>query len=678
MKILNFTPLHLTIALVIGIITSQILEINRGLILFVLLVILGLLTVSYLIDKKSFRRGYWFARLSFLLFCILGFAITVFQTEGSKPNHYKHLNSRTSENDLLILTIKTALRSNTFYHRYTAELVQVSKHKTSGRVLLNVIKEHPNAAFKIGDQLVVKNKLSEIESPKNPYQFNYKKFMEHQGVFKQLFLKDHDFYVVGNFQNNFTGKIVTLRSTIKSAFTRAGFQGNELSIINALLLGQRNDISKQLIESYTRAGAIHILAISGLHVGLILLIITWILHPVEYLRGGRQLKLLLSVIVLWLYAYLTGLSPSVVRAVTMFSAVAIGLMGTRRISVYQSLIVSILLLLLIRPSYLFEIGFQLSYIAVFSIVTIQPILSKLWQPSWRITLYFWRLFTVSLAAQIGVLPLSLYYFHEFPGLFFLTNLVIIPVLGAILALGVLTAILSMLNAIPEILITGFEQLVRALNSFVTWVANQESFLFQNISFTSLQMLLSYFCIICIINWLFNKSNSRLVFMLVGIVLLQSAFIYEKWTASTTNEMLIFNKNRATLIGDKKGQKLEIYHTLDTLDRSNREIHAYITGANIRDLSIRKGLPTPALYAQNILLIDSLGLLPEHAPKKPIVLLIQSPKVNLERLIARYNPEQIIADHSNFKSFIKRWNQTCKRHEIPFHYTNQSGAWVSKN
>src|SRR5690606_24095560 len=250
-------------------------------------------------------------------------------------------------------------------------------------------------------------------------------------------------------------------------------------IINALLLGQRQDIPEEVYNNYTSAGAIHILAVSGLHVGIILLLINFILNPLENLKNGQFIKLILILLLLWSFAIIAGLSASVVRAVTMFSFVAYAMHIKRATNIYNILAISMFFLLLFKPSFLFDVGFQLSYIAVFAIVWIQPVLYKWWTPKLRPVNNLWQLFTVTIAAQIGVIPLSLYYFHQFPGLFFVSNLVIIPFLGIILGLGLLVIILALLNILPDLIADFYGSMISTMNNFIGWIARQEDFLFRD-------------------------------------------------------------------------------------------------------------------------------------------------------------------------------------------------------
>src|SRR5690606_21059892 len=231
--------------------------------------------------------------------------------------------------------------------------------------------------------------------------------MEKLGVYRQINVTPSEVHLSGKAANDLRAFAGILREGIVLRLRSYDFEPDELAIIQALLLGQRQEISQEIYSNYASAGVIHILAVSGLHVGIILILLNRLFKPLERLRWGRLIKLLLLLGLLWAFALLAGLSPSVVRAVSMFSFVAVGMQLKRRTSVLNTLFMSLMVLLLINPGFIRQVGFQLSYAAVFSIVLIQPHIYKIYKGKSKIIKYFWGLLSVTLAAQIGVLPLSL-------------------------------------------------------------------------------------------------------------------------------------------------------------------------------------------------------------------------------------------------------------------------------
>ena len=451
-----------------------------------------------------------------------------------------------------------------------------------------------------------------------------------------------------------------------------------MAVINALLLGQRQDISKELISDYSRAGAIHILAVSGLHVGIILLILSSIFKPLERVKNGKFLKTMLIVVFLWMFAFIAGLSASVVRAVTMFTFLAVGQSFQQKSVVEFSLISSLFFLLLVKPMFLFDVGFQLSYLAVFGIVWVQPKLYQIWTPKFKITDKFWQLFTVSIAAQVGILPLSLYYFHQFPGLFILSNLVIIPFLGIILFVGIIVIALSVFEILPQLFANIYAEIISVMNGFVSWISNQEQFLLKEISMSFLMMFFLYAFIIFGTHFLIKKSTQRFTYFLCTIVVLQSVFLFEKQQRNTKQEFIIFHKSRNSVLGKRVGNELLVYHNLDTLEiKQTNMMVSYNIGENILSKYKTKFKNVFKFKNKTILFIDSLGVYQLKNLEKPIVVLQYSPKINLKRLIKNLQPSQIVADGSNYKSYINRWKNLCETEKIPFHYTGQNGAFIVK-
>ena len=198
----------------------------------------------------------------------------------------------------------------------------------------------------------------------------------------------------------------------------------------------------------------------------------------------------------------------------MFSFVAYAFYLNRPSNTYNILALSMFFILLVfNPLLLFDVGFQMSYAAVFAIVWIYPLLQKFWNPKKWLLKYVWQLLSVSIAAQIGVLPISLYYFHQFPGLFFISNLLIVPFLGLILGLGIVVIALILLNLAPNILIEIYDSLIGSMNTIIGWVAQQEAFIFKNIPFDTAQLMLSY-CLIIALIWVLTKVTFKRTIVLL--------------------------------------------------------------------------------------------------------------------------------------------------------------------
>lgn len=361
----------------------------------------------------------------------------------------------------------------------------------------------------------------------------------------------------------------------------------------------------------------------------------------------------------------------------MFSIISIAMHLKRRTNIYNTLVISAFIILLVKPTFLFAVGFQMSYIAVLGIVSIQPIIYKLWKPKYWLIDKPWQIFTVTLAAQAGVAPISLFYFHQFPGLFFISNLVVIPFLGLILGLGLLIIALALLGFLPKPIVTIYSFIIDSLNAFIAWVAQFENFLFKDITFTLLQMIISFVILVALIQVYKWRSFKWTAICLIAIMGLQGIYFYNKYKIQHT-AFIIFNKSRYTMIGLKENQKLTVSHNIDTSEiTSEYAITNYKIGASIKSIT-SDTLQSVYHYNDKIILaIDSLAVYKGISFQPHYILLRNSPRLNLNRVIDSLKPKQIIADASNYKSYLKRWKATCEHKKIPFHQTNEKGAYIIK-
>ena len=667
-KLLGYLPFHFLLFLIAGICCQFYTDYwNYGIVISACILIFLSLTAYWQ------RKTLFFVFITWITFFLTGMILVY---ENDATNHTNYFEKHLKNTSKVILAIDKVLKPGNYHHKYVADVVQLDSKKTTGHVLLNIEKDSTSLLFHTGDLVFLKNKFQDIKSSLNPHQFNYKHYLKKQGINQQVYITHQEILLLDESKVSLLRFIDAFRVKIQKSLRRYHFTDDELAVMNALLLGQRQEISKQLSDNYSKAGAIHILAVSGLHVGVILLILSLILKPLERVNNGKLIKLVLVILSLWFFAILAGLSASVIRAVTMFSAIALGQFFNKRNAVEHSLIFSMFIILLWKPLFLFDVGFQLSYTAVFGIIWIQPVLYQLWKPNFFIVDKGWQLITVSVAAQLGVLPISLFYFHQFPALFFISNLIIIPFLGVILGLGLVVLVLSYESTLPVFLEGFYGDVISILNKVVAFVARQESFLFSEISFSALKMIFSYLLIISGFQ-LFLKLNTKRCFLFFGSILaFQCVLILEKYTIAQKSEFIVFHKSKNSIIGIRKGSSFELYHSMDSLQISSQKLLInYKVGENITSQNYHKLSNLMYYDKQVVLIIDKDGLYDIKELNNPIVLLRQSPKINLQRLVKKLKPAIIIADGSNYKSYIENWKTTCKNLKTPFWTTYNQGAYV---
>ncbi|TDU42937.1 competence protein ComEC [Gelidibacter sediminis] len=676
MKLLNFALIKITLSLIVGIIFAYYYEVKMTIVIAVVGILLISLFTFIVIEKNKLQKSAGFGIFTLFTFFSIGVLTYQLHDQKSFKTHYtQHIDP--SKDSTLTFRIREVLKPTAYHEKYIIDILEVNHQRLSGKTLLNVKRDSTSPPLHVDDIFISASGFQEINAPLNPNQFNYKAYLQNQHIYHQVFSTRDHLLKSPSDQRTLFGKAAHLRRTINSKLRLKNLKTDELALINALLLGQRQDISPEIYDSYSKAGAIHILAVSGLHVGILLILLNTLFKPLEYFKNGRVFKTVILVFILWSFALIAGLSASVTRAVMMFSIVAIGMNLKRPANIYNTLVISIFFLLLFKPLFLFDVGFQMSYLAVIAIVSIQPMLAKLWQPKFRPINYLWQIFTVTLTAQFGVVPISLYYFNQFPGLFFLSNLVIIPVLGFILGVGISVIFLALFNLLPNWLAEAYGSIISAMNSFVRWISHQEQFVFKDISFGLLQVIATYILIIALFSLLKKQNFKRLAFIMVSVLILQSVLIFES-SKSQTKEFVVFHKNRYSVIGIKTNSVLQVHHTMDSSSTSkDNTIKNYKIGNAIRSVHFDT---LENIYMHNnhkILIVDSLGMynIPQLYPE--YVLLRNSPKINLTRLLDSIKPNVVIADGSNYKSYTKRWEATCAAQKIPFHLTSKKGAFILK-
>ena len=526
--------------------------------------------------------------------------------------------------------------------------------------------------LQVDDKVVLLANLDDIDPPLNPHQFDYKDYLKKQGIHNQLSVQSNAILHVNKSSSSLYGLAMNTREHLISNLSEESYGEDVFGVIQALLLGKREDISEETYTNYKNAGAVHILAVSGLHVGVLLFLFQFVLQPLTYHPKGETIRLVFVVLLLWGYAFLAGLSPSVVRAVTMFSFVAYAQYLNRPTNSFNIIALSMLFILLVKPLYLFQVGFQMSYAAVFAIVWIYPKLQRFWFPDQFLMRKIWQLLSVSLAAQIGVLPISLFYFHQFPSLFFVSNLLIIPFLGVILGIGILTLFLSLLNMLPQVLVIAYNSIIKVMNSIIAWVAHQESFVFKEIPLDGIQMTLLYLTLIGLVLFLSKTTFKNIMVLGCGIVGLQAYGLWSELQIRNNHSFIVGHSSKTPVLLHQNGRHLTSF-ALDSV-KVEKIVTTLKVGEHLETTQHEILRNTLQVGTRNIYRVDSFAIFP---PQKDVEVLwlSESPKINLERWLDSLQPKMVIMDGSNYRTYSARWKKSCKNKKIPFHDTREKGAYI---
>ena len=675
MKVLQFPLARITFGFVIGLLFGHYFQLSIKALFIVLFIFISVFVMLYFLSKKNGKFSLYFGIGTYFLSGIIGISTQIIHTDLFKKNNYTHNKEIFEQPHIISLTIREKLKSSTFSDRYLAIVNHIDQKEQTGRIILNIQNDSLHHVLEVGNSLLIKGTLTKNKPPNNPNQFDYSKYLENKQIYAQLYADVDEIKIGTEIEKNIWYYSSKLRTRIIRNLEKNDFNKTELNVAIALIMGQQQDISPEIIRDYQYAGAVHILSVSGLHIGFILLFVTFILKPIPNTKRGSFIKLITILISLSMFGIIAGLAPSVVRSVTMFSFVAIGNHLRRSVNIYHTLLVSVLLILLFEPSFLFDVGFQLSYIALFFIIWLQPLLSSIWKPKYKVSKYIWDILTVSFAAQIGTLPLSIYYFHQFPGLFFVTNLIIIPILSIIMILGVLVMLLAAFNMIPVFLSQLLEWSIYYLNKIINAIASLEQFIIHDIPLHFYLLLSGYLLLFALIIWFKKPSFNRLAVILISIIILQFSYFKIEYKIQNEEEFIVFNSRKNTLIAERNGENILIYANdsiLKTAQKS-RLLKSYRIG-NLSTLEQKKRLQNFMFFnGKKIFVLDSSGIYSKNI-KPDIIILTQSAKINADRLFQIMKPKLVVADASNFKNIQKLWKASCKKQKIPFHATGEKGFY----
>ncbi|MDM9631518.1 ComEC/Rec2 family competence protein [Robiginitalea aurantiaca] len=661
--------LYLAGMLAAGVVTAV--ELRPGLILSSVLAAASLLLL-FLTLRGVLRKGFWIlSGLSCMGIGLLSMAIAL---PENQPDHY--LNHVRPEVKALQVRILETLKPGRFAQRYTAEAQFVDNSKTKGKILLEIQADSLATALSPGQQIHTPVLPGDLAQPLNPGAFDYAAYLKSQGIHSRLRLTEDAFFHSGTDLSSGVSPLTAFRSKLLLALRNMGLGSNEVRIAQALLLGERSEISPHLHTAYKKAGVLHLLAISGLHVGILAAFLFTFLAPLKRLPYGKMIQVFLGLSILWAYALIAGFSPSVVRAVVLYSFVALALYLQRPGQTLHFLGLSwMFMLVVINPNWLFQVGFQLSFAAVASIVVFFPVLFSYWPFKKRPWNYPGKLLAVSLAAQLGTLPFTLYYFHQFPGLFLLSNLVLLPGIGAVLVTGLICLTLEVFHVLPSLLPTVLDHFLWAMNHYTQWASAKEVFFIEGITFTTGEFILCGLAVLLLGIYLRAGLKRALTGVAILLLLYQVTGISLEVLKYRNQTWVIPHQVGHTMIWKREGPHLKVFSE-DSLAGAYaiRDAQRHWNLDTTSFFSLRNGYSLDGLRLR---VLDSSGLYSPEEPRADLLLLSGSPRVHFGRVLDALKPALVIADGSNYTSDLARWERSCKQTGIPFHATAKDGAFMLK-
>jgi len=557
--------------------------------------------------------------------------------------------------------------------------------KCEGKVLLYTAKDSLPLSWKYGDQILIRGSPVLLSIPSNPEEFDYKRFLSFKNIYHQQYVRPFQIrWIAGAERSGFIFYSHQVRHWASDQIAKYIHDPQVQGIASALVLGVTDGLDSDLLNAYAASGAMHVLAVSGLHVGIIYALLLFLLKPFAKFRGSVWLIAGVSLLSLWGFAFVTGLSPSVLRAVTMFSFVAMAKPFAQRTNIYNTLAASAFALLLYNPYLIMSVGFQLSYLAVLGIVYLQRPIYNLWEVKSRVGDWVWQITCVSMAAQIATFSLGLLYFHQFPVYFLVSNLFVIPLSTAVLVLGIILLSISSISVIAALLGKLLSVLIYLLNQTVFLTEKLPFSLISDIYINTFQCWLLMGVLIGIM-LIFELKNLHGLYLSIacGIFFSTMQWIHyasvereRQWIIYAVNghTAMDFISNQQThfiadsaLLNDSEKTRFHI--------RPNRLIHGIRNVQSDTVLSYRK---VKGIYFDlwQHHLIGHINHQASQLPKNANVEYLLVSRNALDyRKIEKEQVGMIILDASNTRNYCNKLIKFAKQNQIPIHSVLHQGAFI---
>jgi competence protein ComEC len=659
----------------------------------------------------------------YLLTFFIGGQLTLSNTDNLRKDYFAR-----SPADFLKIRIDDEPQVKNKIIRFKAMVIQAFNHKpsinshpTSGRILVSFkLDSGTKSTLSYGDVLLVPAKFQPVEEAHNPFQFDVKSWLANQNIYHQSFLKASDIRRISTKQGNpLIAWALTLRKKQVDVYDKYVLNREAFAVASTLILGYRADLSQETLMAYSNTGTIHVLSVSGMHVGIIFLVLNFALGFMENYRTGKLLKLVLILGLIWFYALVSGLSPSVLRSVIMLSVYILAKSFNKNSNSYNIVAFSAFCMLLYNPFLLYDVGFQLSYLSVLGLVYLQPKINCWFTFKYSLMNKLWSAIALSLAAQIATFPLALYYFHQFPIYFLISNLFITIPVALMMYLGLIILLCRFYFLAPL-----FEWLIRFTNRGLKMISELPFSSIKGIWIEQWQLLVLTACLCLLTLAITNYRKQLFLPGFLALLLFLSSCSYQKWISFNQRKMIFFSLSReyaialiegdqATLITSLKPEspfyRSNVAPTLSCLQIAKTTWVFAHEGTRTKTQNIidvqkltNSQSTTNARYVLNhqisyfnksVLIVDSCfnykTLVGSHnktmltsnnndlqtSTKFNILVLSANSKVNLPQLILKTQPELILIDGTNSPYMIKNYLLQAKKYQIPAYELKKIKAYL---
>ncbi len=562
-------------------------------------------------------------------------------------------------------------------------------HNVYGNILVYFKKENKASNLKYGDIIWIKKPLQKIVNSGNPGSFNNQQYQAFQQIYHQIYLTENDYIITHkNEADKLRKTVYALRDfTLNVLKQNLSNKNGILGIAEALLIGYKNDLDSNLTQAYSKAGVVHIIAISGLHLGLIYGLLLWMLNRIPFINKNELLKALMLLSCLWMFSLMTGASASVLRSAVMFTCIIIGNLMNRKASIYNSLAASAFLLLCYNPYLIWDVGFQLSYLAIIGIVWLQKPIQHLINPNNKIVFKIWEMASITIAAQIITFPICVYYFHQFPNLFLLSNLIAVPLSTIILFAEIFLVLFFKISFLAKLISTFIFYAIQFLNETIVQINNIPFSIWDNIYADAWSTIFLYGFVVFGLCWIIQHQKHFFKLFLFCSLLFFFNYAFAEIKALQQHQLIIYNhahqlaidylsKNKYQFLGDKSIEKDEkiisnvlkpsrIYHRANEPLETNKQFNFY---KNII-----------SIHNKRIMVIDSARcFVPiKHKINIDVLVVSKSPRLNFHEILCAIQPKIIVFDASNNLWKITKWKKECEALNLRYFSIKDKGAFVMK-
>lgn len=567
-------------------------------------------------------------------------------------------------------------------------IYQDKEQKTKGRLLVTIHTDSSRQQLYYGDVIMIPAFHQKVHPPYNPHEFDYGAYLANKGIWHTIFLASLQYKKIGEGRGNPLVRLaLSFRQLMLQKFEKYIADKDALSIASALVLGYRSDMEDEIVDTFSTTGTIHVLSVSGLHVGIVFLVFSGALYWMKGNKWLRVIKSILLIVLIWTYALITGFSPSILRAAIMISFALLAFQFMRNGNIYNTIAASALFLLVYNPRFIGDIGFQLSYLAVIGIVFLYPRIKKIIRVKSKILRLLWDYTALSIAAQLATFPLVIYYFHNFPTYFLPANLfVIVPATLIVYGGFVLLLVPSGTAAFfaGSLLQTLIEFMMEVLKGF----GNLPYAAFSTLWWTSWQILFVYSFLLSLIfaltlrkKWLLYGSCLCII-LLLGIQLKQ--VIYRTglrqvrfYNVYQHMAIALFNHDKTILYTDSLGSESKRFNYAIASDLSAMKRRERVTFLNFPS-----SYQSPDLIIEdNLIQFGDTRILIYTASSKNKkhlnvdILYVHGNPQGLHTMLQKIKCKQLIIDGSNSSHRIQEYIKEAASLSVPTYVLKNNFAYV---